>query len=93
MAKDISKYLKSCTKCHVNKPKVANKEMLRLTDTPNKPFQSVSIDNIVPFPTTTYQATEQSPKSSLTVAYSFLDILNVFVPIWAPNTLIRYCAM
>lgn len=72
MAKDVAKYLKNCKKCHVNKPKVANKETLRVTETPSRPFQSVSIDTIGPFPTTTNQA-----KYAITIICEFSKYLIV----------------
>lgn len=77
MAKEIRKYVKNCQQCRVNKPKVTNKELLTLTETPDRPFESISIDTIGPFQTTTNQA-----KYAVTIICEFSKYL-IIVPI--PN--------
>lgn len=77
MAKDIAKYIKKCSHCQINKPKVKNKETLQLTETPTRPFQSISIDTIGPFNTTTNQL-----KYAITIICEFSKYL-IIVPV--PN--------
>lgn len=48
MTRDISKYIKNCSVCTLNKPKPATKEPLKITETPQKPFDVVVIDTIGP---------------------------------------------
>lgn len=48
MTRDISKFVKACPKCQVNKVKPANKEEMVITETPQKPFDVVVIDTIGP---------------------------------------------
>lgn len=49
MSKDISKYVKSCIICKQNKTHSHTREKLTITNTPQKAFDSVIIDTIVPF--------------------------------------------
>lgn len=49
MSKDISKYVNSCKKCMLNKPKYKNKEPMQITDTPYNSFETIVIDTIGPF--------------------------------------------
>lgn len=77
MAKDVAKYIKNCDKCQINKPKRRNKEPLTLTDTPNKPFQTIVIDTIGPFPCAIGQV-----KYAITMICEFSKYL-IIVPI--PN--------
>lgn len=46
MQKDIAKFVKECTKCHVNKPKNSIKMPMMLTKTPQCPFDTIIIDTI-----------------------------------------------
>lgn len=49
MSKDIRKFVKNCEKCLVNKVRNKNIEPLRLTETPQRPFDVMIIDTIGPF--------------------------------------------
>lgn len=77
LSKQIVEYLKKCDKCRTNKPRLTNIEPLKKTPTPTRPFQSISIDTIGPFPTTTNQA-----KYAITVICEFSKYL-IICPI--PN--------
>lgn len=77
MRKDIATFVKKCSSCQINKPKVRNKEGLIITDTPNKPFETLIIDTIGPFPSTTNQV-----KYAVTIICDFSKYL-IIVPI--PN--------
>lgn len=48
MNRQIQKYVESCRQCQLNKPKVKTVEPLVATDTPQRPFDKVSIDTIGP---------------------------------------------
>lgn len=48
MTKTISKFIKSCEICHLNKPKHRVKVPMMITNTPQKPFDIVIIDTIGP---------------------------------------------
>lgn len=56
MTKDIAKYIKNGRNCSINKPKIKTKEPMVLTDTPSSAFDTVIVDTIGPFPSTTNQA-------------------------------------
>lgn len=48
MSKDISKYVKNCHKCQMNKVKAKNIEPQRITSTPQVAFDKIVIDTIGP---------------------------------------------
>lgn len=48
MTRDIAKYIKQCSQCILNKPKTATKEPLKVTETPQKPFDIIVIDTVGP---------------------------------------------
>lgn len=77
MAKDVARLVKSCVLCQTNKPKFQNKEPLIITETPKRPFHTIVIDTIGPFPTTTNKS-----KYALTVICDFSKFL-IAVPV--PN--------
>lgn len=49
MLRDIANYVNKCEKCMLNKPRVATREPMKITPTPQKPFDVVEIDTIGPF--------------------------------------------
>lgn len=49
MYRDVSKFVKNCEKCKINKPKTKNIEPLQITNTPQKSFDIVVVDTIGPF--------------------------------------------
>jgi len=51
MSKDVAKFVKTCIKCQKNKMKFKNIEPLKITDTPQKPFDTIVVDTIGPFKT------------------------------------------
>lgn len=53
MARDVAQLVRNCQLCQVNKPRIKNKEEMIITETPHKPFHTIVIDTIGPFPTTT----------------------------------------
>lgn len=77
MTRDVKSFVRNCLKCKINKPKASNREFQAITDTPSKPFQSLIIDTIGPFPSTVNQA-----KYAVTIIYDFSKYL-IIVPI--PN--------
>lgn len=48
MNKQIAKYVSLCHNCQINKPKAKNIEPLRITSTPQRPFDRVVIDTVGP---------------------------------------------
>lgn len=52
MSRDVARLVKNCSLCHINKPKLKNKENLILTTTPTRPFHTIAIDTVGLFPTT-----------------------------------------
>lgn len=54
MTRDISEFVRNCTKCQLNKPKRKNFETMSLTPTPQRPFDVVIIDTVGPLPITYY---------------------------------------
>lgn len=52
MTRQISKYVKNCDKCTLNKPKQRTKTELAITPTPEKPFDSLIVDTVGPLTTT-----------------------------------------
>lgn len=64
MTKDISKFVKDCQKCQLNKPRPKNREYIgmTITSTPQKPFDVVIIDTIGPL-----TITEQQNRYALTM--------------------------
>lgn len=48
MNKQVRKFIRACPKCQVNKSKQFVKQPITLTDTPQMPFDKVSIDTIGP---------------------------------------------
>lgn len=52
MSRDIANYVKKCPDCLLNKPKMSTKQPLKITETPQKPFDIVAIDTIGPLPET-----------------------------------------
>ena len=77
LSKDVAKIVKSCKLCHVNKPKLSNREHMIMTETPNHPFHTISIDTIGPFPTTVNRV-----KYAITIICDFSKYL-IIVPV--PN--------
>lgn len=77
MSKDIAFYINHCQPCIVNKPKIKNKEEMVLTETPSSPFDTIIVDTIGPFPSTTNQS-----KYAITIICDFTKFL-IIVPI--PN--------
>lgn len=51
MSKDVAKFVNSCEKCKVNKPRNKVKAPMVLTKTPQKPFDLLIIDTVGPLPT------------------------------------------
>lgn len=51
MNRQVRNYVEICIECQKNKPKIKVVEPLVLTDTPQKPFDKISIDTIGPFRT------------------------------------------
>lgn len=49
MVHDIANYIRKCEKCILNKPKTATREPMKITATPQKPFDVVEVDTIGPF--------------------------------------------
>lgn len=52
MSKQIAQYVKKCNECQLNKPKAKIIEPLKITETPQKPFDIIVIDLVGPLPTT-----------------------------------------
>ena len=50
MTKDIANYVKACYKCQLSKTNKHIKCPMIITETPNKPFDTVYVDTIGPFP-------------------------------------------
>lgn len=50
MSKDIGKYVNGCENCKKNKHCQYTKEQMVITETPNKPFDSLIVDTIGPLP-------------------------------------------
>lgn len=48
MSHDIAKFVDSCHKCKLNKPKAKNIEPMKITATPERAFQKIIIDTIGP---------------------------------------------
>lgn len=48
MNKQVQKYVELCKECQMNKPKIKTVEPIVVTDTPQHPFDNVSIDTIGP---------------------------------------------
>lgn len=49
MAKDATKYVKSCKQCQINKAMPKTREGLQMAPTPQHTFDTVIIDNVGPF--------------------------------------------
>ena len=77
LSKDVAKMVKSCKSCHINKPKLSNKEHMIITETPSHPFHTISIDTIGPFATTINRV-----KYAITIICDFSKYL-IIVPV--PN--------
>ena len=77
MSKDLALFIKNCASCQVNKPKRQICEPMVITGTPSRPFESVIIDTIGPFPSTTNRV-----KYALTIICDFSKYLSI-IPI--PN--------
>jgi hypothetical protein len=75
MKKEISKYIRNCHKCNVNKKFRNTKEKLILTRTPVKPFDIVQVDLMGPLP-----ITEKENKYVLTVQDELTNYL-ILIPI------------
>lgn len=54
MTRDVAKFVKSCNKCKLNKPKIKVKAPMTITKTPQKPFDVVIIDTVGPLPKSNY---------------------------------------
>lgn len=52
MAKDVAQYTKNCEKCKLNKIQSHTREPMKITETPQSPFDIVIIDTIGPLPKT-----------------------------------------
>lgn len=52
MSRDIRKYVKECKQCKLAKPIPKNKEPMKITNTPQKPFDVVQVDTVGPLPKT-----------------------------------------
>lgn len=50
MSRDVSKFVKNCEKCLLNKIKIGNQEPLVITETPMMTFDKIVIDTIGPLP-------------------------------------------
>lgn len=50
MTRDVATYVKNCDACQRNKPKSKTREPLHLTSIPTKPFDTIVVDTIGPFP-------------------------------------------
>lgn len=77
MNKQIVKFVKNCEKCMLNKPKQKQKEPLIITETPQKPFDTVVVDLVGPLPTT-----ENNNKFILTL---ICDLSKYLICIPMPN--------
>lgn len=49
MSRDVAEHVKNCEKCKLNKSKTKILEPMKITDTPWRAFDSVSVDTIGPF--------------------------------------------
>lgn len=77
MSSDVARFVRECTHCSVNKPKIKNREKMILTPTANAPFHTIAIDTIGPFPSTVNQS-----KYAVTIICEFSKYL-IIIPI--PN--------
>lgn len=77
MAKDVSNYVKDCPSCSVNKPRPYTREELKLTDTPDEPFEELMVDTVGPL-----EISEAGNRYLLTAVCNFSKFL-ISVPI--PN--------
>lgn len=77
MAKDVSKFVRNCDHCNKNKPSNRTIEPMILTETPQKPFDTLIIDTIGPF-----KESENHNKYAVTLICNLTKYL-VTVPI--PN--------
>lgn len=77
MSKDIFDFIKNCNSCKINKSKPATKEPMQITPTPNRPFQSIIIDTIGPFPSTVHQS-----KYAITI---ICDVSKYLIIVPVPN--------
>lgn len=48
LRKDVAAFVKNCSQCRLNKPKISTREPLCITPTPAKPFERVVIDTVGP---------------------------------------------
>lgn len=51
MAREISRFVKACQDCQLNKSHIHTREPLTITPTPQKPFDLIIMDTIGPLPT------------------------------------------
>lgn len=77
MVRDVADHVDKCIKCKLNKPKPATKIPLCITDTPNRPFEKISIDTIGPLPLTV-----EGNRFAVTVN---CNLAKYFIPIPIPN--------
>lgn len=54
MSRDVAQFVKSCTKCRLNKPRPGTREPMAITPTPQKPFDCIIMDTIGPMTKTIY---------------------------------------
>lgn len=77
MTRDIAKYVRNCKKCLVNKVKIASKEEMVLTPTPQRPFDIVILDTIGPLP--------KSNNENIYAVTLICDLTKYLVAIAIPN--------
>lgn len=77
LTKYVSKYVKNCVTCKINKTTKHTKEPLIITPTPAKPFHTVVIDTIGPLP-----ITEHSQQYIVTIV---CDLTKYLITIPIPN--------
>lgn len=77
MNKDIVKFIKSCEKCHLTKPKQKIKAPMKITPTPQSVFDVVIIDTIGPLP--------MSENGNLYAVTMICDFSKFLVSVAIPN--------
>lgn len=77
MSRDVATFVKKCHQCQINKTKCHTKIPMCITDTPNRPFEKISIDTVGPLP-----ITENGNKYAVTIS---CNLTKYFIPIPLPN--------
>lgn len=77
MSRDIAKFVNSCHECSINKARANTKIPMCITDTPERPFETLSVDTIGPL-----AVTENQNKYAITVMCNLSKFL-ICIPI--PN--------